>query len=157
MAFVLAAPCRAELLEDGKWWGTPWQKVKQENYTLTINSVGEVLVRGRNRITIGSPQMLFFWKNKSFSFHHDIHGKGPWKKVEGKREKMNGIQDEMLFKYATGLIEEGMIADYYIFGHRHLPVKEKLNENSSLVILGDWLVNFTYAEFDGEAVSIKYF
>ncbi len=88
MAFVLAAPCRAELLEDGKWWGTPWQKVKQENYTLTINSVGEVLVRGRNRITIGSPQMLFFWKNKSFSFHHDIHGKGPWKKVEGKREKM---------------------------------------------------------------------
>ncbi len=76
---------------------------------------------------------------------------------EGKREKMNGIQDEMLFKYSKSLIEEGIIADYYIFGHRHLPVIEQLDDKSSLVILGDWLINFTYAEFDGKKIYLKYY
>jgi len=38
--------------------------------------------------------------------------------------------------------------NFFIFGHRHVPVLEKIGENASLVILGDWITHFTYAVFD---------
>jgi UDP-2,3-diacylglucosamine hydrolase len=47
--------------------------------------------------------------------------------------------------------------DYLIFGHRHLPLDIQLNENSRYVNLGEWVNNFTYAEFDGEHLTLKKF
>ena len=29
-----------------------------------------------------------------------------------------------------------------------------LNENSAYINLGDWIVNYNYAEFDGEKISL---
>ena len=45
--------------------------------------------------------------------------------------------------------------DYFIFGHRHVPIDYKLNDKSSYINLGDWITNFTYAEFDGNAVTLE--
>ncbi len=45
--------------------------------------------------------------------------------------------------------------DFYIYGHRHIPLDWRLDENSRVIYLGDWFVNFTYAVFDGNDVSIK--
>lgn len=45
--------------------------------------------------------------------------------------------------------------DYFIFGHRHFPLDYKLNENSHYINLGDWITQFTYAEFNGETVALK--
>lgn len=39
--------------------------------------------------------------------------------------------------------------DYYIFGHRHMPIDEKAGENSRYVNLGEWIKYNTYAVFDG--------
>jgi UDP-2,3-diacylglucosamine hydrolase len=44
--------------------------------------------------------------------------------------------------------------DYFIFGHRHLPAQEKLNDSAQMVILGDWITNFTYALFDGQELKL---
>ena len=63
----------------------------------------------------------------------------------------------MLYKYSQGLLDEGLYADYFVFGHRHLPTEVSLNDNSILIILGDWLTNFTYAEFDGQQMKLKYY
>jgi UDP-2,3-diacylglucosamine hydrolase len=76
---------------------------------------------------------------------------------ENKPEHLNRIEDEMLYKYASGLLENGFKVDYFIFGHRHRPADVKLNDISHLVILGDWLTHFTYAEFDGSELKLKYF
>ncbi len=46
--------------------------------------------------------------------------------------------------------------DYFIFGHRHLPLDIKLNDNSRYVNLGDWIKYDSYAEFDGNELSLKY-
>jgi UDP-2,3-diacylglucosamine hydrolase len=47
--------------------------------------------------------------------------------------------------------------DYFIFGHRHLPLDIKLNDESRYINLGDWIRYFTYAEFDGNTVELKYY
>ncbi|MGZ4041397.1 MAG: UDP-2,3-diacylglucosamine diphosphatase, partial [Bacteroidia bacterium] len=47
--------------------------------------------------------------------------------------------------------------DYFIFGHRHLPIDVKVGENSRYVNLGEWVNYFTYAEFDGKDLQLKKF
>ena len=76
---------------------------------------------------------------------------------EGKKENMNRIEDEMLYKYAVSQLQSGLHADYFIFGHRHRPVNVELDQKSRLVILGDWITNYTFAEFDGNVLNLKYF
>lgn len=44
--------------------------------------------------------------------------------------------------------------DYFVFGHRHLPVTIQLNENSTYINLGEWLKYNTYAVFDGEKLEL---
>lgn len=46
--------------------------------------------------------------------------------------------------------------DYFIFGHRHLPIDFPLNDKSRYINLGDWINYDSYAIFDGENVSLHY-
>ncbi len=49
-------------------------------------------------------------------------------------------------------------ADYFIFGHRHLPIDYTLsNGRSRYVNLGDWLSFQSYAEFDGIELKLKFY
>ena len=47
--------------------------------------------------------------------------------------------------------------NYFIFGHRHMPLEVNLNNNSKYFNLGDWISYYSYAEFDGTTVELKYF
>jgi UDP-2,3-diacylglucosamine hydrolase len=47
--------------------------------------------------------------------------------------------------------------DYFIFGHRHLALQYSLSSDSEYINLGDWIHYNTYAEFDGEKTTLKYF
>jgi len=47
--------------------------------------------------------------------------------------------------------------DYFIFGHRHLPMIYKLNNQSNYINLGDWIDYNTYLELDENEVTIKSF
>lgn len=76
---------------------------------------------------------------------------------EGKKDATNNIKDEMLVKYAKDMSGKHPEVDYFIFGHRHLPTQEKVNDKAELVILGDWITNFTYAKFDGEKLKLQYY
>ena len=76
---------------------------------------------------------------------------------EGRHEYMNTIEHEMLYHYSKSILEKDAGIDFFVFGHRHLPVVLMLNKRTKLVILGDWLTNFTYAEFDGRDLELKYF
>lgn len=44
--------------------------------------------------------------------------------------------------------------DYFIFGHRHLPLNIPL-ENTLYINLGEWMNFNTYAVFDGEKLELK--
>lgn len=47
--------------------------------------------------------------------------------------------------------------DYFVFGHRHLPLDIQLSENSRYINLGDWVVDFTFATFDGQELELKHY
>ena len=47
--------------------------------------------------------------------------------------------------------------DYFIFGHRHLPIDVKVGEKSTYINLGEWVNYYTYTEFDGTQIHLKKF
>jgi UDP-2,3-diacylglucosamine hydrolase len=61
--------------------------------------------------------------------------------------------DEMLVKYANTILEKEHI-DFFIFGHRHIPFQVNIGENTVFTNIGDWLINFTYAVFDGNEMKL---
>lgn len=65
-----------------------------------------------------------------------------------------GEDNEWLIIYAREILAKEHF-DYFIFGHRHLPLDIKLNDGSRYINLGDWITNFTYAVFDGNDVELK--
>jgi UDP-2,3-diacylglucosamine hydrolase len=71
-------------------------------------------------------------------------------------EKFNGEEREFLFSYCKDL-EAKAHHDYYVFGHRHLPLDLKINENSHYINLGEWVHFDTYASFDGDQMELKVF
>ncbi len=65
--------------------------------------------------------------------------------------KFLGAENEWLVQYAKKKLQEKHF-DYFIFGHRHLPLEIKLTEKSTYINLGDWISYFTYASFNGKEV-----
>jgi UDP-2,3-diacylglucosamine hydrolase len=106
-------------------------------------------------------QFLFRWLHPDVGARLGLYFSGKSRLAnmvkENKKENLNRIEDEMLYKYACGLLKEGIDADYFVFGHRHRPVDIELKPGCRMVILGDWLTNFTFAEFDGNNLNLKYF
>ena len=47
--------------------------------------------------------------------------------------------------------------DYFVFGHRHLPLIFELENNSKYINLGDWISYFTYGVFDGQKFDLEKF
>lgn len=47
--------------------------------------------------------------------------------------------------------------DYFVFGHLHLVVNDRIPTGGNIVILGDWINYNTYAKFDGNNLSLDYF
>jgi UDP-2,3-diacylglucosamine hydrolase len=45
--------------------------------------------------------------------------------------------------------------DYYIFGHRHLPLEIDINMTSKYFNLGEWVRGFTFGEYDGTAFQLR--
>jgi UDP-2,3-diacylglucosamine hydrolase len=73
-----------------------------------------------------------------------------------KEETYFGNEREWLYIFASNYLKNNDASiDYFIFGHRHLPIYTKINEsNSKYINLGDWINYFTYALFDGNDVSL---
>lgn len=69
-----------------------------------------------------------------------------------------GEDKEWLIAYAKKKLQEQSDIDYFIFGHRHLPIDFLLpNGRSRYINLGEW-VNFnSYAVFDGEQLGLSFF
>ncbi|WP_072400507.1 UDP-2,3-diacylglucosamine diphosphatase [Flaviramulus basaltis] len=65
-----------------------------------------------------------------------------------------GEENEWLVQYSKRKLEDSH-RDYFVFGHRHLPLEINLNEKSKYINLGDWIQYFTYGVFDGEDFELK--
>ena len=77
------------------------------------------------------------------------------KLISGNEDKkFLGENEEWLAAYAKRKLENKHY-DYFVFGHRHLPMEIKVGENSTYFNLGDWINHYTFGVFDGENFEIK--
>ena len=67
-----------------------------------------------------------------------------------------GVDNEWLVQYCKRKLEETH-SHFFIFGHRHLPMKINIDANSCYVNLGDWINYYTYGVFDGENFELDVF
>jgi UDP-2,3-diacylglucosamine hydrolase len=69
-----------------------------------------------------------------------------------------GRDKEWLLQYSERKLNVLPQTDYFVFGHRHLPLCVELsNKRTHYVNLGEWFDSDTYAVFDGEELSLKSF
>lgn len=73
----------------------------------------------------------------------------------------NGEKDESYHgekEWLTQFCKEKMKTievDYFIFGHRHLPLEVDLGSNTTYINLGEWVNYNSYAVFDGKKLELK--
>ncbi len=85
-----------------------------------------------------------FWSNKS-------------REANAREDVFTNKKNEWLLTYANQKIEE-QHTDFFVFGHRHLPLDFKLkNEKSRYINLGEWMNFNSYAVFDGQHLEIRFF
>jgi len=74
---------------------------------------------------------------------------------EGKNETYLG-NDEFLVQYCLQ-IEANKHHDYYVFGHRHLPLDVEISQGSRYYNLGEWVESYTYGIFDDDGFQLLAF
>ena len=71
-------------------------------------------------------------------------------------EVFHGEDKEWLIQYCKRKLTEKH-CDYFVMGHRHLPMEIRLNDKSVYINLGDWIVNSNYAMYDGNDMKLYKF
>ncbi len=75
-------------------------------------------------------------------------------------DRFLGEENEWLLMYCKEVLQKEHF-DFFVFGHRHLPIDFLLNpgasEPSRYLNLGDWIRYDSYVEFDGVNAVLKYY
>lgn len=79
------------------------------------------------------------------------------KRKDGKEPPYMGEHKEHLVLYAKEYLKTHPDIDFFIFGHRHIELDLMLTRQNRMMILGDWIWQFTYAVFDGEHLFMENF
>lgn len=100
-------------------------------------------------------QWLFRWLHPDIGVRLAQHLSVKNKLISGDDDKhFLGEENEWLAQYSKRKLETKHY-DYFIFGHRHLPMEIKVGENSIYYNLGDWINHYTFGTFDGEMFELK--
>ena len=73
-----------------------------------------------------------------------------------KPDPFLGEEKEWLVSYCKRKKNEVNI-DYFVFGHRHLPLEITIDEKTKYINLGDWIHHNSYAVFDEGELTLQYF
>jgi UDP-2,3-diacylglucosamine hydrolase len=74
----------------------------------------------------------------------------------GEDQKFLGEENEWLAAYCRDVLKNNHY-DYFIFGHRHLPLDIQVGKNSRYINLGEWVNYSSFAVFDGKELVLKDF
>ena len=75
-------------------------------------------------------------------------------KSKNEDEKFLGEDREWLIQFCRSELKKKH-HDYFVFGHRHLPLEYELSETSVYYNLGEWINYCTYLEIDANSVELK--
>ncbi|MDP1726184.1 MAG: UDP-2,3-diacylglucosamine diphosphatase [Bacteroidota bacterium] len=113
------------------------------------------------KLTLAIYRNYFF--QRLFAFFHPSIGMSlaNWLSKRSKLKTFDGNftfyeEKEFLIAYCRGVLQKEHY-DYFIFGHRHLPLIFDLNAGSKYINLGDWIGFNSYAVFDGTELKLETF
>lgn len=102
-------------------------------------------------------QWLFRWVHPDLGMRFGLN----WAKHsrlahgEGGDPPYLGEDKEHLVLYAKDYLRSHPDVNYFLFGHRHIELDLMLSDQCRMVILGDWISQYTYAVFDGEHLYME--
>ncbi|MGE5355177.1 MAG: UDP-2,3-diacylglucosamine diphosphatase [Deltaproteobacteria bacterium] len=65
---------------------------------------------------------------------------------------------EYLLNHSKDILNKTSDIDYFVYGHRHIPIKTKIpGHDVEFIYLGDWITHFSYGVFDGKEFRIEYY
>ncbi|AFR35637.1 UDP-2,3-diacylglucosamine diphosphatase [Riemerella anatipestifer] len=101
-------------------------------------------------------QWLFKWLHPDISMRLALYLSQKNKMISGEEDKeFLGEDREFLIRYSKEKLKAEHI-DYFVFGHRHLPMILEVGAGASYVNLGDWISYYSYGVFDGSQFQLKY-
>ncbi len=77
------------------------------------------------------------------------------KRVDGKEPAYMGEDKEELVIFAKDYLKSHPEINYFIFGHRHIELDLQLGHNARLILLGDWISQFSYVVYDGNHLFLE--
>lgn len=77
------------------------------------------------------------------------------KRADGKEPPYMGENKEFLVRFTKHYMQHHKDIDYFIYGHRHIELDLMLSKKTRMMILGDWIWQFSYAVFDGEHMFLE--
>jgi UDP-2,3-diacylglucosamine hydrolase len=90
------------------------------------------------------------WFGLTWAKHSRLkHGMG------GDPPDYMGDDKEHLILYTKKYIQYHSNVDYFIYGHRHIEVDKQLTKKARVIILGDWISQFSYVVYDGEHLLMQ--
>lgn len=102
-------------------------------------------------------QFLFSWIHPDIGLRIAQYWSAKSRIATGNNDDIfQGNDKEFLYQYVKRK-QEIAFHDFFIFGHRHLPLDMKVENKSRYINLGDWIKYNSYAVFDGENVHLKYY
>jgi len=102
-------------------------------------------------------QWLFRWVHPDIGVRLGHYFSVKNKLISGDEDQVFlGEENEWLVAYAKRKLETAHY-DYFIFGHRHLPMEVDLGQQATYFNLGDWISHYTFGVFNGKTFQLETF
>ena len=76
--------------------------------------------------------------------------------LSGNNIKFKSKENEILYHFCKKKLNVKHY-DFFVFGHRHLPLKIELGNNSYYFNTGDWINHYSFLHFKDDSLELKYF
>ncbi|MDR3251379.1 MAG: UDP-2,3-diacylglucosamine diphosphatase [Tannerella sp.] len=87
---------------------------------------------------------------RRYSLRSRKNGLAPEKCLKAQEQNLKSLTD-----FSNEYIQTHPDVDYFIFGHLHIIYNRVLTEKARMLVIGDWLLRFSYAEWNGEVLDIR--
>ena len=77
------------------------------------------------------------------------------KRKDGREPEYMGEHEEPLVLYTKDYLKTHPDINFFVYGHRHIMLDLMLSRSARILILGDWIHEFSYAVFDGENMFLE--
>jgi len=100
-------------------------------------------------------KFLFRWVHPDIGIRLGQYLSTQNKLISGDEDiRFLGDDQEWLAQYCRRKLEQKH-RDFFLFGHRHLPLEIALSQKATYINTGDWITHFTYVELVDTTPSLK--